>query len=82
MKVVLDIDDKFAEIYSEYDLKMYAAVGFYKERLMSTGDLAKIVGINRADFELEMGKYGKSVLDNTIEEYNKDVDNARQFIVQ
>jgi hypothetical protein len=39
MKVVLEFDDHFSKKYSEHDLKMYCAVGLYKERIMNTGIL-------------------------------------------
>jgi predicted HTH domain antitoxin len=80
MKIVLEIDDGFAEEYSEYDLKMYAAVGFYKERLMSTGALAEMVGISRVKFINEMGKYGSGILDMTDEELALEIENAKRYL--
>jgi len=82
MKIMLDIDDKFKAQYSEHDLKMLAAVGLYEKGIMSTGDLAKAVGVSRADFMLEMGKYGESVFDMTEDEIKRDVENAKQFLFQ
>ena len=78
MKIELEIDDAFKDEFSEYDLKMYAAVGFYKERLMSTGVLAKMVGISRIKFINEMHKYGSGILDMTEEELQKELENARK----
>ena len=80
MKVLLNFDDKFKNKYSEYDLKMYAAVGFYKEGLMSTGDLTKAVGINRIKFINEMGKYGSGILDMTEKELQMEIENARRLL--
>ena len=80
MKIELNFDEKFAEKYSEYDLKMYAAVGFYKERLMSTGDLAKAVGVSRLKFIDEMGKYGSGILDMTQEELEMELQNAKKLL--
>jgi len=82
MKIILDIDDKFKEQYSEYDLKMLAAVGLYEKGIMCTDDLAYAVGISRADFILEMGKYGESVFDLPDDEINRDIENAKQFFLQ
>jgi len=81
MKIILDFDDKFNTKYSEHDLKMYAAVGLYKERIMSTGDLAKAVGINRIQFMQEMGKYGENIFDASIEEIERDTESAKKFII-
>jgi len=80
MKITLDIDDKFNEKYSEHDIKMFFAVGMYEKGIMSTGDLARMVGTSRVDFALEMGKYGQSVFDMSEEEITRDVENAKQFL--
>jgi hypothetical protein len=48
---------------------------------MCTGDLAKAVGMSRADFILEMGKYGESIFDLPEDEINKDIENAKLFFV-
>jgi len=80
MKITLDIDDKFKDQYSEHDLKMLAAVSLYEKGIMTTGDLAQAVGVTRADFILEMGKYGESVFDMPEDEINRDVENAKQFL--
>jgi predicted HTH domain antitoxin len=81
MKITLDIDDKFNAQYSEYDLKMFAAVGLYEKGIMCTSDLARAVGISRADFILEMGKYGESIFDMSEDEINRDIENAKQFFI-
>jgi predicted HTH domain antitoxin len=81
MKIAFDIDDKFSKKYSEHDIKMLFAVGLYEKGIMSTGDLARMVGMGRADFVLEMGKYGQSVFDMPEEELGRDVENARQFVL-
>jgi predicted HTH domain antitoxin len=78
MKIILDIDDKFNNDYTEFDLKMYAAVGLYKEGIMSTGDLAKAVGISRIDFMSEMGKYGCGICDMTKEEIQREIEYAER----
>jgi predicted HTH domain antitoxin len=79
MIITLDIDDKFNDHFSEYDLKMFAAVGLYEKGIMCTSDLAKAVGMSRADFILEMGKYGESIFNLSEEEINRDVKNAKRF---
>jgi predicted HTH domain antitoxin len=81
MKITLDIDDKFDSQYSEHDLKMFAAVGLYEKGIMTTGALAKAVGMSRVDFILEMGKYGESVFDMSEEEIQRDFENAERFFV-
>ena len=81
MKITLDIDDKFMSQYSEHDLKMYAAVGLYEKGIMTTGALAKAIGMSRVDFMTEMGKYGESIFDMPEEEIQRDVENAKRFAI-
>jgi len=81
MRITLDIDDKFKDQYSEHDLKMFAAVGLYEKGLMCTSDLAQAVGMSRADFILEMGKYGESIFDMPEDEINRDIENAERFFI-
>jgi len=81
MRIILDIDDKFNIRYSEHDLKMYAAVGLYEKSIMCTADLAQAIGMSRADFILEMGKYGESIFDMPEDEINRDVENAKPFFI-
>ena len=80
MKIVLDIDDKFNNQYSEYDLKMYCAVGLYRAGVMSTGDLAKVVGISRVDFMNEMGKYGCGIIHMTKEELQAEMEYVDKYL--
>jgi predicted HTH domain antitoxin len=80
MKIVLEFNDRLSEKYSEYDLKMYCAVGLYKERIMSTGILAKAVGISRLQFIDEMHKYGSGILDMTEEELKVELENAEKYL--
>ena len=80
MKIILEFDDYFKNKYSEHDLKMYAAVNLYRENIMSTGVLAKAVGISRMQFIDEMGKYGSGILDMTEDELETELENARKYL--
>lgn len=80
MKILLEFNDVFAEEYSEYDLKMYCAVGLYKERIMGTSALAKAVGISRLEFQSEMHKYGSGILDMTKKELKEEIENAKKYL--
>jgi len=82
MKITLDIDDKYKNQYSEHDLKMLVAVSLYEKGIMCTSALAQAVGMSRADFILEMGKYGESIFDMPDDEINRDIENAKQFFIQ
>ena len=80
MKIVLEFDDCFKKNYSEYDLKMYCAVGLYREGVMGTGVLAKAIGISRMEFQDEMGKYGCSILDMNEDELKMELENAKKYL--
>jgi predicted HTH domain antitoxin len=80
MKVILEFNDVFAKKYTEHDLKMYCAVGLYKERIMGTGVLARAVGISRMEFQDEMHRYGSGILDMTKDELKLELENARKYL--
>ena len=80
MKIELEVSDNLAKKYSEHDLKMYCAVGLYRQRVMSTGALARAVGIERLDFIDQMHKYGSGILDMTEEELETELENAKKFL--
>jgi predicted HTH domain antitoxin len=80
VKITLEFNDAFSDEYSEYDLKMYCAVGLYKERIMGTGVLAKAVGISRMKFINEMHKYGSGILNMTKNELKEEFENAKKYL--
>jgi len=80
MKIELNMPDDAGWGLSEFDLKMYLGVKLYEEGLMSAGLAAEILGIEYADFILNMGKYGKSVFYKSDEEIKKDSEVAGQFV--
>ncbi|MCL2069746.1 MAG: UPF0175 family protein [Treponema sp.] len=80
MQIILNIPPGIDLGFSEFDLKMHIGVSLYEKGLMSSGFAAEILGIDRADFILNMGKYGKSIFDISDEELKKDMDIAKQFI--
>ena len=74
MKIVLEIDDVFKENFSEFDLKMYAVVAYYRERIMGLSACAEIVGISRLEFMKKMSKYGCGALDMTEDELKMELE--------
>ena len=80
MQIILNIPENVELNCSEYDIKMYLAVSLYEKGILDTGYAAKTIGMKRADFILEMNKYGKSVFDIPENELLMDVNNAAKFI--
>ena len=78
MQIVLNIHDTID--MSEFDRKMYIGVSLYEKDLMSSGLAAKTVDLEREEFILNMGKYGKSIFEITEEELKEEMLIAKQFI--
>ena len=58
------------------EARMILACQLYNKGLISTGQGAEITGITRREFIENMGKYGASVFQQTIEELESDIKNA------
>ena len=80
MQIILNIPENVKLDCSEYDIKMYLAVALYEKGILDTGYAAKSIGMTRADFILEMGKYGESIFDISDEELKRDLENTAKFI--
>ena len=80
INIELNIPDSANFNLSEFDYKMYLGVKLYEERLMSSGYAAQILGIEKADFILNMGNYGESIFDKSDEELKRDMEVAARFI--
>ena len=80
MKIDIDIPPDIDLGLSEFDFKMILGVALYEKGLMSSGLAARILGIDRAEFILNMGKYGFSIFDKPEDEIMKDAEVAGQFV--
>ena len=58
------------------DAKMRFACMLYEDGIISTGEAAEIVGVSRREFIENMGKFGASIFQQTIEELESDIKNA------
>lgn len=50
------------------ELRIAAAVTWYEHRMLSQGRAAEIAGMSRAEFILELGRYGVSPFQEAIED--------------
>ena len=80
MQITLNIPPTADLGMSEFDLKMTIGVALYEKGVMSSGFAAEILGIPRADFIRNMGKYGRSIFEKTEDELKQDALVAKQFI--
>jgi predicted HTH domain antitoxin len=80
MQIVLNIPSNIKLDASEHDIKMLLACKLYEAGVLDTGCAAKSIGMERADFIMEMPKYGVSIFERTGEELEEDVKNAAKFV--
>jgi predicted HTH domain antitoxin len=60
----------------DHDLSMIIASKLYEDAILSAGQAAKIVGLSKRAFLELLGKYGVSVVSNSISDLNADILNA------
>jgi predicted HTH domain antitoxin len=60
----------------EQEAKMAMAVKLFERRRISSGQAAKLVGIGRVSFLLQLHRYGVSMIDLNQEELESDIKNA------
>ncbi|MFN0316689.1 MAG: UPF0175 family protein [Burkholderiales bacterium] len=58
------------------EARMAMAVKLYEMKRLSSGMAAQLAGVSRAEFLLELHRYGVPVIDLTAEEISADVTNA------
>jgi len=80
MQIVLNIPDHIKLDASEHDIKMHLACKLYETGILDTGYAAKSIGMERANFIMEMLKYGVSIFERTDEELEEDIKNAAKFV--
>ena len=83
MKIALNLElpDDYDCGLSEYDLKMHLGVKLYEDGLVSTGFAARMLGMERRDFLMNMGIYGGEIFKmGDEEEIKKECEIARQTI--
>ncbi len=70
-----DLLQQSPEIF-EREAKMAMAVKLFEMKRISSGIAARIAGMERADFLLELHKYGVSMINIETEELETDIENA------
>lgn len=63
-------------VLEDKEAKMILACQLYEKGLITTGQGAEMTGITRREFIENMGKYGASIFQQTIEEIGSDIRNA------
>ena len=61
---------------NEHEAKMILAGKLYEQGRLSLGQAAELVGITKRAFIEVIGKYGFSIVSNSLEDLRSDVENA------
>jgi len=64
----------------EHDLKMELAGTLYSKQLLTTSEAAAMVGIGRGEFIAQLGRYGFSLIGDSIEQFTEEVADARRYL--
>lgn len=72
--ITIKIADNFQ--ISSFDVEMYLASRWYEEGKLSSGQVAKMVGLSKRAFIELLGKYGISVFGYDFKELTNDLKNA------
>jgi len=70
-----DLLQKTPEAF-EKEAKMAMAVKLFELKRISSGIAAKMVGMDRSTFLLELNKYGVNIINMDPEELDSDIENA------
>lgn len=62
----------------ENEARMAMVVKLFELKRISSGIAARIVGMERKDFLLELHKYGVPMIDLSEEELNSDIENVKK----
>lgn len=58
-----------------FDLKIYVAAKMYEDKLLSSGQAAKVAGLSKKTFIELMGRYGVSIFSLSEEDIKNDYEN-------
>ena len=66
----------------DFDLSMIVASKLYEDGKLSSGQAAEMVGLSKRAFIELLGKYGVSVLSQSISDLHSDIANAQHIIFE
>ena len=72
--VVLDVPESLD--MTERQIRMFVAAKLYESGRLNSGQAAEMVGMSRWEFLEQVGAYGVSIYDQTIDEVLADMNNA------
>ena len=73
-KVILNIPETIN--LKTFDFSVYVASKMYEDGLVSSGQASEMVGISKRAFIEILGKYGVSIFSKSIDDLEKEIDNA------
>ena len=79
MKLELEINDSILKHknLTEFDVKMILGVALHN-KITSMGKTAEILGMDYIDFYENMGEYGGVMFDMDVNDFIKELENARK----
>jgi len=72
--LTLDIPDSVD--LNEHEVKMLLAGNLYEQGKLSLGQAAQLVGLTKRAFIEVLGKYGFSIVSDSVEDLHSDIKNA------
>lgn len=76
--ITIELPDNVAP--TDFDARMRVAVALYNESVLTLGQCAAIMGLDRRDFMEKSAPYGGLKMGpQTLEELQQDIDNADRF---
>lgn len=73
-KITLDIPDSLD--IDEHGAKMLLAGKLYEQEKLTLGQAAELVGLTKRAFIEVIGKYGFSIISDSIDDLHSDIENA------
>ena len=81
MEITIKIDDEFLieRGFSEKDIKLIIGANLYNNGVGGTSYIARVLGLERDELKYGMGKFGGIFFNVSIEEYKRDLEDARKY---
>ncbi|MBK6484882.1 MAG: UPF0175 family protein [Chitinophagales bacterium] len=75
--MTVNVPENFA--MNEQELSFFLAAKLYEQRMLSMGRAAEMAGLDKRTFIENVGKYGVSIFNYTVEELKEELENAKKY---
>ena len=66
--------------FNPVELRTFTAAKLYESQKLSLGQAAKAAGLSKWDFAEQLGNYGVSLFQQTVEDLEADIKNAQALL--